>query len=238
MTGPLVPGREHRCEPMLCSLNEIRTLAAKAARGAGLPWGVADEAGRAACWLEARGLAGLPALEGALERLSAPDWRRCFPVPEGAVWRAESGEIDGLLAGMTLADRAAGPLPLDAGGALVLAGVRWPLLAVPFLAAAARVSGARLAVSLGDGLPAVGIGPHAAGEACRALEGMTFAETFRIEIAASGAAPPGLPRLDGAIPVDEELYARLARRAARTHVPESAESRARGAGAGDPVETD
>jgi len=48
----------------------------------------------------------------------------------------------------------------------------------------------------------------------------------------AGAPPPELPRLDGAIAVDERLYARLARRAARTHVPESAESRARGAGAG------
>ena len=223
---------------MLCSLNEIRTLAAKAARGAGLPWGVADEAGRAACWLEARGLAGLQALEGALELLSAPDWRRCFPGPEGAAWRAESGEIDGLLAGMTLADRADRPFPPAGEGALTLVGVRWPLLAAPFLAAAARASGARLAVSLGDGLPVVGLGPHSVSEACRVLEGMAFAETLRIETAASGAAPPGLPRLDGGIPVDEEVYARLARRAARTHVPESAESRARGAGAGDPVEID
>ena len=50
---------------------------------------------------------------------------------------------------------------------------------------------------------------------------------------------PDLPRLDGSIPVDRQVYARLAQRAARTHVPESAESRALGAGAGgDPVETD
>lgn len=224
-------------EPMLCSLNEIRALATGAARGAGLPWGVAEEAGRAARWLEARGLAGLAALEGALERLSAPDWRRCFPVPEGAVWRAEAGEMDGLLAGMTLADRANGPLPFDAGGALVLARVRRPLLAVPFLAGVAGVCGARLAVSAG-GMPAVGIGPQSAGEACRALEGMALAETVRIEKAGGGAMPPDLPRLSSSIPADDEIYARLARWAARTHVPESAESRVRGAGAGDPVETD
>ena len=223
---------------MLCSLNEIRALATGAARGAGLPWGVADEAGRAARWLEARGLAGLSALDGALERLSAADWRRCVPVPEGAVWRAESGEMEGLLAGMTLADRAGGPLPFSGGGALVLTGVQWPLLAVPFLAGVAQVSGARLAVSLGARTPAIAIGPQSVSEACHALEGMALAETIRIEIAGDGPMLPDLLRLDGSIPVGSGVYARLARRVALTHVPESAESRDRGAGAGDPVEID
>ncbi len=223
---------------MLCSLNEIRALATRAAHGAGLPWGVAEEAGRAACWLEARGLTGLPALDGALERLSALDWRRCFPVPEGALWRADSGEIDALLAGMTLADRADRPLPFNAGGALVLARVRWPLLAMPFLAGVSRACGARLAVSLGPQTPAVGIGPESITPSGRALDGMAFAEAVRIEMLADAAMPPGLPRVDGGIPVDREAYNRLARWAARTYVPESVESRARGAGAGNLAETD
>ncbi len=38
------------------SLNETETLAAKAARGAGLGWGQAEDIGRAARWLAARGL--------------------------------------------------------------------------------------------------------------------------------------------------------------------------------------
>ena len=152
--------------------------------------------------------------------------------------RGKAREMDGLLAGITLADRADGPLPFDGGGVLVLARVRWPLLAVPFLAGVAGVCGARLVVSLGARTPAIGIGPQSAGESCRALEGMALAETVRIGKAEEGAIPPDLPRLDGSIPVDREVYARLSRRAARTHVPESAESRARGAGAGDPVETD
>ena len=223
---------------MLCSLNEIRALATGAARGAGLPWGVAEEAGRAARWLEARGLAGLSALDGALERLSAADWRRCVPVPEGAVWRAESGEMEGLLAGMTLADRAGGPLSFSGGSALVLAGVRRPLLAMPFLAGVAEVSGARLAVSLGARTPAIAIGPQSVSEACLALAGLAFAETVRIEKSGDAAMPPDLLRLDGSIPVDGEVYARLAKRAALTHVPESAESRSRGAGTGDPAEID
>jgi hypothetical protein len=36
------------------SLNEVETLAQKAARGAGLPWGVAEDTGRAAAWMARR----------------------------------------------------------------------------------------------------------------------------------------------------------------------------------------
>ncbi|MXW92328.1 MAG: DUF3726 domain-containing protein [Rhodospirillaceae bacterium] len=225
-------------EPLPCSLNEIQSQATKAARGAGLPWGVADEAGRAARWLEARGLAGLSALDGALDGLSAPDWRRCFPVPGGGAWRAESGEIDGLLAGITLADRADGSLPFAGGGALVLDRVRWPLLAVPFLAGIAQARGARLAVSAGPQTPRIGIRPHAVTVSCRAIEGMALAAAVRIEEWGDGGMPPDLPRLDGSVPIDKEVYARLDRRAARTYVPESAESQARGAGGSDLIETD
>jgi hypothetical protein len=36
------------------SLNEVEVLAQKATRGAGLPWGVAEDTGRAAAWIAAR----------------------------------------------------------------------------------------------------------------------------------------------------------------------------------------
>ena len=36
------------------SLNEVENLAQKAARGAGLPWGVAEDTGRAAAWIARR----------------------------------------------------------------------------------------------------------------------------------------------------------------------------------------
>ena len=44
------------------SLNEIDSLCQKAARGAGLDWGLAEEAGFAAAWLAARGADGAAAL--------------------------------------------------------------------------------------------------------------------------------------------------------------------------------
>lgn len=48
------------------SLGELQALATKAARGAGLSWGLAQEAGWAVRWLEARGLPGAAALAEAL----------------------------------------------------------------------------------------------------------------------------------------------------------------------------
>lgn len=49
------------------SLNEIEALAKKAARGIGYSWGIAEDAGRAVRWLEARGLPGAKALESLAE---------------------------------------------------------------------------------------------------------------------------------------------------------------------------
>jgi len=49
-------------QPFSWSLGETAALATKAARGAGLAWGLADEAGFAVSWLQARGIPGLAAL--------------------------------------------------------------------------------------------------------------------------------------------------------------------------------
>ena len=223
---------------MLCSLNEIQMLATKAARGAGLPWGLADEAGRAARWLEARGLAGLAALDGALDGLSAPEWRRCFPIPSGSAWRAESEAIDGLLAGMTIADRAGQSRPFAGDGTLILAAVRWPLLAIPFLAGVAQLRGERLTVSFGPDRPVIGIGNEFVSASCRQIEKLAKVEAIRIERGFVGPMAHRLSRLDGSIPIDNEVYARLDRRACKTYVPESAESQARGAGGSNLIETD
>ncbi len=235
MTGSI---RNPPRKAVLCSPNEIQTLATKAARSAGLPWGLADEAGRAARWLEARGLAGLSALDGTLEGLAAQDWRGCFPVPSGSIWRSKAGEIDGLLAGVTIADRAGRPLPFAGGDALVLDTVRWPLLTLPFLSGVAGAIGERLTVSLLPETPAIGIGPQSIADSSRAIEALPLAKSVRIRQERNRAASPDLSRLDGSIPIDKEVYDRLDRRAVRTYVPESAESQARGAGGSNLIETD
>jgi hypothetical protein len=56
----------HLATPLL-SLTEIDALCRKAARGAGCPWGMAEEAGKAARWLAAHGLPGPEALAALLD---------------------------------------------------------------------------------------------------------------------------------------------------------------------------
>lgn len=69
---------------MTWSLNETEALCRKAARGAGMPWGLAEEAGRAARWLEDRGQAGAGALAKLLGRWNAGMTPRDCPVLAGA----------------------------------------------------------------------------------------------------------------------------------------------------------
>ena len=52
----------HEAEQMSWSLGETAALATKAARGAGMPWGLADETGMAVSWLQSHGISGLAAL--------------------------------------------------------------------------------------------------------------------------------------------------------------------------------
>ena len=52
---------------MSWSLGETRALAIKAARGAGLSWGLAEEAGFSVHWLQARGAPGVAALADYLQ---------------------------------------------------------------------------------------------------------------------------------------------------------------------------
>lgn len=54
---------------MTWSLGEIRSLSVKAARGSGMDWGIAEEAGFAVEWLETHGLQGTKALAQYLSKV-------------------------------------------------------------------------------------------------------------------------------------------------------------------------
>lgn len=117
---------------MSWSLGEVRALAIKAARGAELPWGMAEEAGFAVRWLQANGAPGAAALAAYL------DWR--------------DGRCEGV---HDLCPIALGTALMDAGRGVPdsLGRVRTPLLLAPFVARCAPSGmqvewpGARLTVS-------------------------------------------------------------------------------------------
>ncbi len=114
------------------SRNEIETLCLKAARGAGMAWGLAEEAGFAAGWLSAQGIDGAGVLLMHLQNLQP-----CRISVGDRHWQSASGtELCPITLGAALDDHAL----LDTGPCstpLTIAAVRYPLLLVPFLARAA-----------------------------------------------------------------------------------------------------
>ena len=116
---------------MICSLNEIEAYSRRAARGAGMPWGLAEEAGYATRWLAAR---GLPAAELLTKLLIANDGRayqNMAPIIEGAQWHAQQAPLCPLCCGSALSDRF-DELVQNQGRPIVLCAVACPLLLVPF----------------------------------------------------------------------------------------------------------
>ena len=83
------------------SLNELEALARKAARGAGLPWGLAEDAGWAVRWLEARELPAATLLAHWLDRRP-----RSTPVPQRdkGIWTGGNAPLCPLVTGPMLAE--------------------------------------------------------------------------------------------------------------------------------------
>ena len=107
---------------MSWSLGETSALALKATRGAGLSWGLAEEAGGAVAWLHERGLPGTAALCSYLGALTDR------PSP-----RSYGDAACPLLTGSALSDSTI-TAPSDAGEELDLGRVLSPLLLLPFVA--------------------------------------------------------------------------------------------------------
>ncbi len=190
------------------SLNEVDALAAKAARGAGLPWGLCEETGKAARWLAGNGFEWAPSL---LALLSAPD---------------EQQVASPLLAGTHLADLGAQTQSIGP--------IAQPLWLLPFVARIAATNGQAIRVTW-DGImidvwpfggtmmgmqdalfrakvPIVNLTPVQAGTGDE-LQAVAFDRAMRSSI-----------RL--------ESWQALEVWGARTYVPASEQSRSKGAGAG------
>lgn len=133
------------------SMTELETLAAKAARGAGMDWGLAEEAGLATRWLQARGFDGADMLLAHLRRISDACWRDVAPVLEGRVWKPAGGHpLCPIASGTTLCDHAALPDGLTAG-AIELRLLDCPALLLPFLSGVSHRLGQACAMDWAGG---------------------------------------------------------------------------------------
>jgi len=193
---------------------EVESLCTKAARGAGLPWGLADEAGFAAGWLQARAINGASALAA---YLAGP----LGQAPQVGVGRwSGAAPLCPIATGAALADHRELPQGFTGHALLAIDGVAWPILLLPFLS-----SDSALSVAC-DKVKVVVDGNTVEGD-CTALARLPMSSVILNRSAsASGAV---MPRPCPVEPVDLSVLERLA---FETAVPPSAQSRADAGAAG------
>lgn len=212
----------HAATPILLSRNEIETLCLKAARGAGMSWGLAEEAGFAAGWLAACGVDGAGALLDHLQH-----WASGGILVRDRHWTATAdATLSPILLGATLDDHAA----LAAGpwsAPITIAAAHQPILLVPFLVRAAKVCAEPLALIWPSGSLVIPTGGDMDATGMTALSRVEVT-TLTLSPASDGPQCEATGRTTA--PLSAATLEKLNTLALRTTVPASDASR-RGAGA-------
>lgn len=207
------------------SLNETEALCHKAARGAGFSWGLAQEAGRAARWLEAHGIAGTAALAGLLKRNDGADYATLAPLAQAPIWQARAGQLCPIITGAALCDRAKA---VAQSRVIDLGPFGWPVLLLPFANAIAILAHRTIRLTW-DGVTVATDAWNTRIDGNARLM-CDVAQSIRFDT--TDALPhnnlPTRTRAD--IPPD--TFAQLTAFAARTYAPATEASRIAGAGAG------
>ena len=215
---------------MICSLNQIEQTARKAVRGAGLPWGLADDAGKAVRWLHIYGVNGVPALAALLARHDYSNPAALAPVALSGVWRAPGGTLDPLLAGASLSDclDRAEEAPIETGV------IAHPILAAGFIGNAAEIEDHAFILSWPDVRLCCRRGGVWLAGAQRAVETETAGFLTCRPSGDDERDFPGQHRTPQITEADvaPEPWARLEQYAHRTYVEATDASRIAGAGAG------
>lgn len=210
------------------SLNEVEGLAGRAARGAGLAWGMAEEVGKAARWIAACGLDWAPSLVTLLRdevELAPPH------LPLAQPWRAAPPAValSPIATGSLLADLG------EAAGEIELGPCAHPLWLLPFAAHAAAAIHAAVVVGWED--VSVTVWPYGgdvAGDPA-ALKAALARRVSWVPLQPGTVAVQPVETLGraGRSRVGPDAWQALATIGARTYVPASAQSRSAGAGAGN-----
>ncbi|KZK84531.1 hypothetical protein PsAD13_01995 [Pseudovibrio sp. Ad13] len=210
---------------MSYSLNEIEAMCKRASRGAGLPWGLCEEAAKGTRWLASFGFPGPDLLVSLLElndRLPAVD---LSPVALQGIWRAPAGRLSPLIAGAAMSDCA---IKMELGNIITMLEVDYPLLVVPFASGAALRLGQPVAVEW-EGTRMVTNGKELCVQGNS--EAILSSHAKRVECSAPAQMLSQSKPIHRAV-VGDACWMRLGAFAQRTFAPATETSRLRGAGAG------
>ena len=198
-------------------MNQIETTIAKAALGKGWPHGLAEECGRAAVWLAARGFDGVGAALDAIR--PGPAELTVEETPEALIFQ-DAQAIRSAPSAFDLTAADTGPKRV------VLQGTDQPLLVIGFAGIAARSYGKVFRLRFADDCRAIVDGFEATLAGAIPLPGAEVA----IEAETAEQQTTALVATD--IEIDDRLWHDALIMAAKSYVPSSASSRALGAGAG------
>ncbi len=211
------------------SRNEVASLCMKAARGAGMSWGLAEEAGYAAAWLVQHDIDGPRHLYAHLKQAQGRQWRDLCPTAQPGQWQAPANRaLCPIALGATLCDYAGLPEGIQVGSSIEIGRVDHPILLIPFLAVIAGSADMVFDIEWQGGALCIDGGSDALGRAEAALDGLQIpikltARVGKPKAVAAGNAPS----------ISAEIITALNTLAMRTTVPSSDASRA-GAGSTTP----
>ncbi|WP_298920237.1 DUF3726 domain-containing protein [uncultured Roseobacter sp.] len=204
---------------MNLSLNEVEATARKAARGAGYPWGLAEETGKATRWLCAQGLEGCAVLARLLARVDGATISDLSPKVDELIWQAPGPHLCPLVTGAALSDRVS---QFD-HGAFRTGPIAEPCLLFPFVSYLARKVERVVEIEWRGGGAIFDAGQMG-------LTGATSDFADQVAIRFGGTLRSPRARCTRADPGSSAWDALLAF-AHRTYAPATEESRLKGAGA-------
>lgn len=139
------------------SRNEVASICMKAGRGAGMSWGMAEEAGFSAAWLVMHGIDGPGHLCTHLKQAQGRKWAELCPNVTLGDWRTPDGRtLCPIVLGATLCDYAAVPEGPVAECSIRLGVVDHPILLLPFLASIAQNTGVLITLTWPQGSVCIG----------------------------------------------------------------------------------
>ena len=210
---------------MSYSLNEVEALSKRAARGAGLDWGFAEEASKATRWLCAQDLDGCRLLLSVLDAYQGNGHHTQAPKSLSGHWQGSMGALCPVLTGASLSDCAV----QVAENGVEIRDLSNPTFILPFVAAAAHVAETGLLVSWAGAT--ITTDGHSASlrfspEATPYVEHVDRLVIARAATQPEATKPPSRANPSG------QVWAKLNSLAALTYAPATETSRRLGAGGG------
>ncbi len=206
------------------SVREAEALVLHAARGAGYPWGMAQEAGYAAGWLVRRKLCD----PGCMAELLQDNCNRSIgelgPQDGTGVWQSANGALCPIVTGAYLSDCAR---LFEARTTIHIRNLAFPVLMLPFAAAVSARTGAALKVAWDALETVVSAGDVKVSGGCERLY-VRLADPVRI--ASTDAVVNGKRTVHRRLELSDAFAERLGALAYRIHVPETEQLMSAGAG--------